>query len=142
MINKSLIFSKFESLDNCLKRIEYAVNKDLKNLQKQDNQDIFVLNLQRACQITIDVAAHILKDEGFQIPNTVREYFKILNKEDFIATELSDSLTKMVGFRNIAVHDYEEIDTKILESIFKNHIDEFKQFKSQILKSFGVIEAK
>jgi len=43
-------------------------------------------------------------------------------------------LKKMVGFRNIAIHDYQKINTEILKSILDGHLNEFKDFTSILLK--------
>ena len=40
----------------------------------------------------------------------------------------------MVGFRNIAVHDYQALDLDILEAILDKHIDDFKDFTKIVLK--------
>ena len=39
----------------------------------------------------------------------------------------------MVGFRNIAVHDYQEINLLILQKIIENHLVDFMQFTKTIL---------
>jgi uncharacterized protein YutE (UPF0331/DUF86 family) len=44
-------------------------------------------------------------------------------------------MQKMVGFRNIAVHDYKSMDVKILDSIIEHHLMDFEKFYLQILKS-------
>ena len=40
----------------------------------------------------------------------------------------------MVGFRNVAVHDYQALDLDILEAILDKHIDDFKDFSKIVLK--------
>ena len=40
----------------------------------------------------------------------------------------------MVGFRNIAVHDYQTINLTILEKIVEKHLEDFTDFTKQILK--------
>ncbi|MBL5779720.1 hypothetical protein B5V88_06355 [Heyndrickxia sporothermodurans] len=39
----------------------------------------------------------------------------------------------MVGFRNIALHDYQEIRIVILQKIIDNHLVDFMQFTKTIL---------
>ena len=40
----------------------------------------------------------------------------------------------MVGFRNIAVHDYQTLNLDILKQIVENHLGDFTSFTKQILK--------
>ena len=69
-----------------------------------------VLSLTRAAQATIDLAAHVVATEGYGLPGAVGEAFSLLEQHAVIEPVLADRLRKMVGFRNIAVHDYQTID--------------------------------
>ena len=135
MIDKSLVLEKFQTMDRCLGRIDEKISGDIKNLEEIDKQDIFVLNLQRAAQAAIDVAAHIIKDNNFEIPTTLREYFITLAEHRVISKETAEKLSKMVGFRNIAVHNYEKIDAKILASIYTDHLKDFEIFQKEVLEN-------
>ncbi|MEZ4754902.1 MAG: DUF86 domain-containing protein [Bdellovibrionota bacterium] len=133
MIDKSIVVEKFQTIDRCLARIEEKILGNVDNLDVVDNQDIFILNLQRAAQASIDVAAHIIKDHNLELPSTLREYFITLASNKFISEGTAKNFAKMVGFRNIAVHNYEKIDVKILASIYKNNLKDFQQFQKEIL---------
>ncbi|MEY2114263.1 MULTISPECIES: type VII toxin-antitoxin system HepT family RNase toxin [Rhodanobacter] len=80
-----------------------ADNPDL-----QDN--IVVLNLSRAVQISVDLALHALSSMQQAAPYTMGEAFDQLAQADFIPAELALRLRKAVGFRNIAVHSYSSMD--------------------------------
>ena len=45
-------------------------------------------------------------------------------KNNIISKELSKNLQRMVGFRNIAVHDYQAISLDILQKIIENHLED------------------
>jgi len=51
------------------------------------------------------------------IPKDSRDAFSLLASGGHIPVELAESLIKMVGFRNIAVHDYREIDFAIVKAL-------------------------
>lgn len=53
-----------------------------------------------------------------------KETFQILEKNNIISKELSKNLQGMVGFRNIAVHDYQAISLDILQKIIENHLED------------------
>ena len=42
-------------------------------------------------------------------------------------------MQKMVGFRNIAIHDYKQIDEEILADVIENHLKDITDFAKQIL---------
>ena len=58
---------------------------------------------------------HITAEKHLGIPQSSRESFELLSSHQFISEELAQNLKAMVGFRNIAVHNYQTINLKILE---------------------------
>jgi uncharacterized protein YutE (UPF0331/DUF86 family) len=60
--------------------------------------------------------------------------FEILATHRWIDKDLSEALKRMVGFRNIAVHDYQKIVLPITIRIITEHLHEFLQFSTCILK--------
>lgn len=138
MIDKDVIFEKINRIQNCLQRIYSTVNGDLCRLENYDTQDIVTLNLQRAIQLTIDLAAHVVRSQSLGIPQTLKENFYLLYQNEFINKQLSQKMERMVGFRNIAVHDYESINPKILESIVQNNLKDLEEFYTMLLKNLKI----
>lgn len=140
MVDKDVVFEKVKNIQNCLKRIKEKTKGDPSSLHNMDVQDIFVLNLQRAVQSAIDLATHIVSDEGLGLPGELKENFSLMEKAGIIPKVLSEKLQKMVGFRNIAVHDYTEIDVNILRAILeKGELKDLEDFYSQTLKHFQMV---
>ena len=46
---------------------------------------------------------------------------------------MSRNMQGMVGFRNIAVHDYKEINEEILKDVIENHLTDLLDFARVIL---------
>ena len=104
------------------------------NLTDYTKQDSIILNIQRACEAGIDLAMHIVSERKLGVPKSSRDTFKLLQEAGLIDTSLAKTLMNMVGFRNIAVHDYQALNLDILEAILTKHIDDFKAFTKVILK--------
>lgn len=141
MVDKDLLFAKINNVQNSLERIKktsHQPHHDL--LEDLDVQDIVVLNLQRAVQSVIDIAAHVVASENLGIPTSQKDLFLILEKNRMVTHHLSQAMQKMVGFRNIAVHDYSTIDPHILVSILEKHLGELENFYSGIILYFKVME--
>jgi uncharacterized protein YutE (UPF0331/DUF86 family) len=134
MIDPDVIIEKTNSIQNCLKRIQDTVKQDLDRLNNLDVQDIVVLNLQRAIQLVLDIAAYIVSEGRLGTPKALRDLFQILEQNHWIHHEISEKMKKMVGFRNIAVHDYQAIDPAILKSILSLHLRDFEEFYEAIIK--------
>lgn len=128
MIDKDIVYEKVNRIQNCLQRIFSTVKGDLSRLDAFDIQDIVTLNLQRAVQLVIDLAAHVVRGRSLGMPQTLKENFHILWQNNLIDAALKEKLEHMVGFRNIAVHDYESINPQILKSIVQNHLKDIEEF--------------
>lgn len=132
-MNKDVLYQKVNSIQNCLKRINDTVKKDLSKLDTLDAQDIVVLNLQRAVQLAIDIGSFVVSVKNLGIPQSLKDVFVILEQNKFLSSSVSHKMQKMVGFRNIAVHDYQTIDLKIIKNVVSHHLKDFEDFYTEIL---------
>lgn len=132
-MHDDIILNKTEIIDRCISRIreEYAENEDnlYNNFTKQDS---IILNLQRICEACIDLAMHITSLKKLGLPQVSKESFDLLNNAKIINKELSIELKKMVGFRNIAVHDYRDLDLDIVKHIIESKLDIFYEFLKSV----------
>lgn len=136
MVEEDIILAKTSIIQRCLERIKEATGLKPESLNDIDVQDIFVLNLQRAIQAVIDMAAHIVGAEGWKLPDTFKGNFQLLYQKSIIDQNLSDRMQKMVGFRNIAIHDYQSIDIDILKSILDKNLIDLETFYITIIKYY------
>jgi len=134
MIDKDVVFEKINRIQNCLQRIYSTVDKDLNRLDNFDTQDIVTLNLQRAVQLAIDLASHVVRASSFGMPQSLKENFTILFQHQVISKEVKEKMERMVGFRNIAVHDYESINPDILKQIVQHHLKDLEEFYTAVLE--------
>lgn len=132
-----VVLNKSQSLERCLQRIEETQIEatSVPLLEDYDRQDIIILNLMRACEISIDLANYLIRQRKLGMPKTSRESFVILAEKNFISQDLAKRLSKMVGFRNLAVHEYQNLDWQVIDAILKNHLEDFREFEKQILKA-------
>lgn len=134
-IDKTIIYSKIESLQRCINRIREKTPNNVKSLKEDwDIQDIIVLNLERAVQICVDIAAHIIAELDRKTPLTMADAFIDLQKADVVSMTTAKRLVKSVAFRNIAVRRYQEIDWDIVYAIVTLHLSDFKTFSGEIFR--------
>ena len=129
-----ILLNKAAIIEHCLARVieEYCGHE--KELETNyTRQDSIILNLQRACEASIDAAMHLVRVRKLGIPQESRDAFEMLCGVGIIDRHLCDRLMAMVGFRNIAVHDYRKLNMEIIVSIIENHLDDFRAFCSVIL---------
>lgn len=134
-MDRDLVETKLESLRRCVDRIADKTPPSVDQLLRDsDVQDIIALNLQRAIQLSVDIASHLIAETDEVPPSTMAENFEILHKLQIIDPMLAERLTKAVGFRNIAVHSYQSINWNVVYQICRHHLDEFRQFAKAVTK--------
>lgn len=138
MVDKDVIFAKVSAIQKYLKRIQEVTKLNPDSLDDQIIEDVFVLNLQRAVQSCIDIAGHIVASMGLGVPNSIKENFIKLEESRIIQPELSKKLQAMVGFRNIAIHEYEKIDKAILKSILVKNLRDIEEFYIAVIEHFNL----
>ena len=125
---------KLESLRRCIGRIEQKKPKTVDILKTDyDIQDIISLNLERAIQLSVDIGSYLLAESEQTPPSTMGEIFSELAVAGFITEDLADKLRKAVGFRNISVHEYQNVDWDIVFSIINRNLNDFKDFMRAVV---------
>jgi uncharacterized protein YutE (UPF0331/DUF86 family) len=98
-----------------------------------DRQDILSVNLTRAVQLCVDIAAHFVAETDQPSPNTMAEAFDRLRDMGLLSASLADRLKGAVGFRNVAIHAYRSINWAIVHTITHERLDDFRQFAGAVL---------
>ena len=133
-MESDVVLNKIEIMERCLSRINEEYNGDfdriVANITKQDS---VILNLERLCQASIDLGMHLVRTQGLGLPKESRECFLKLENAGFIKPTTALKLAKMVGFRNIAIHDYQKLNLVVVRSIVENELGIFIQFRDELM---------
>jgi len=129
-----VVLNKVAIIERCVARVreEYADN-EANLLQNQTRQDAIILNLQRACEAAIDLSMHLVRTHRLGIPQETREAFELLRDARRLSADLAERMTRMVGFRNIAIHDYRKLDLQIVKNIVTQRLNDFLDFTHTVL---------
>ena len=126
MVDRDLILTKAGSVKKHLRRIMKKRDTDLHTfLDDIDRQESILFNIQMAVQNCVDIAAHIVSEEGFGVPGSTNEMFYLLEENGFLHSELTEKIVKAVGFRNLIVHEYAKIDLEQVFEISQEDINDF-----------------
>ncbi|NLV21665.1 MAG: DUF86 domain-containing protein [Syntrophomonadaceae bacterium] len=126
--------NKAQIIEKCIKRIQDEYEGTPGNLLNITKQDSIILNLQRACEAAIALAMHWVAEKGWGVPNNSRDAFNFLAERGILEEELTNRLKSTVGFRNIAVHDYQKMNLDILQQIIENHLEDLLNFAQIMLE--------
>ncbi|MCM3213900.1 DUF86 domain-containing protein [Niallia taxi] len=134
-MKSDVILNKVAIIERCIRHINEEYQQNPQNLENNTKQDSIILNLQRACEASIYLAMHIVADKRLGLPQDSRDAFSLLEAENIIPAFLSNRMKAMVGFRNIAVHDYQELNLVILQKILDHHLVDFSEYTQTIIHS-------
>ena len=130
-----VLIGKAAIIERCLRRIDEVYRNHEGELTTDfTRQDSILLNLQRACEASIDAAMHLVRLNRLGIPTESREGFSLLVRAGLMESELGSHLEAMVGFRNIAVHNYRELDMEIVKGILAHRRDDLRDFAAWLLE--------
>ncbi len=130
-----VVLNKAATIERCLTRIRDEFAGDDKNLfDHQTKQDAIILNLQRACETAIDLAMYIVSQRKLGIPQDSRDAFALLDTAGHLSHDVAVKMQRMVGFRNIAVHDYARLNLNIVKAILVHQLGDFREFTSAAIR--------
>lgn len=125
--------NKLPIIERRLRRVAKEYRGDPTRLENFTTQDSVVLNVQRACEAAIDMAMHVIAVRRLGVPQDARSAFDILAVERLIEHPLADRMKAMVGFRNIAVHDYQQLQVVILRKVIEERLEDLRMLGRLLL---------
>lgn len=135
-MDREIVEQKLESLRRCLQRVQTRCPADATTLANDfDLQDIVSLNLSRAVQLCVDIAAHYIAKTELPAPTTMGQTFDQLAQAGIVDAALADRLKKAVGFRTIAMHHDDTIDWRIVHAIVQHHLQDFTTFAKAVMSA-------
>ena len=132
-MDHDVITRKLDSLSRCVLRIESKRPECVDDLICDiDLQDILSVNLERAVQLCVDIGAHLLADLDSPPPQTMGDVFSSLVAQSVISESVGAALRKAVGFRNLSVHAYDQVDWLRVFEIVHHRMHDFRIFSLSI----------
>jgi uncharacterized protein YutE (UPF0331/DUF86 family) len=138
VVDRNVVAAKLTVVDRCIARIQDVHAGQNRVLLPVDVEDITALNLQRAVQAAIDLATHVVSTEGYGTPDSTSDAFTLLERQGVLDPDLAGRLRRMVGFRNIAIHDYQSVDPAIVERIVNQRLGDLRALGARIVDAFGL----
>lgn len=134
-----VLINKKISIERCVGQVRsyYGLASDLAFEKDHLRQDAIAMNLQRAIELCIDMANHLVRKKKLGLPQDSRESFALLNQADLIDDTLASRLKAMVGFRNILVHEYRQLDLDIMIAVIEERLDDVLAFAQLAVAAGG-----
>ena len=137
-----VLLNKAATIERCVARAREEYAADPAGFATNfTRQDAAILNIQRACEAALDMGQHIIRRQSLGLPQSARDVFALLAQAGWITDALAESMKRMVGFRNVAVHEYQTLQLPITLNIITGHLDEFSEFSRSMLRKEATLSA-
>jgi uncharacterized protein YutE (UPF0331/DUF86 family) len=123
-----VLLNKAAIIERCLRRVAEEYACDPGRLRNFTHQDAIVMNLERACQAAIDMAMLVIARDHLGVPQTSAQAFDLLAQAGRITPDVAKNMRAMVGFRNIAVHEYQTLRLDILQQVVEQGRNDLIEF--------------
>ena len=134
MVDQLLVGRKLAQVDSYLGQMREFSKISLAAYKKNwKTQRIVERTLQILIEVCVDIANHIISDQGMRLPTGYADTFEVLQEAKVINKRLGDTMERMAKFRNIFVHQYEKIDPVIVVSILRKNLIDFEKYKKAII---------
>lgn len=133
---RAALSQKATRLERCIQRAREAKAAAADFASDFNLQDAAILNVQRACECTIDIAYMVIARERWSLPGSAGEAFTELENRRAIDSRDAEALRHMVGFRNVSVHAYDELNLDIVAAVIDRELDTLAQFAGNMLARY------
>ena len=141
MVDSDLVVAKASSVKRHMRRVKEKSSIDLQSFLKDiDRQESILFNLQMAVQNCVDIAAHIVSDEGLGVPGSINDMFYLLEDHGYLSRDITEKMVKAVGFRNIIVHEYAKIELDQVLEVAQQDIRDLNEYLVSIFGKLGLAQ--
>jgi uncharacterized protein YutE (UPF0331/DUF86 family) len=140
LVDKDLARTKLTYIATNLVILEARQNlTEQQFLESIDHQYVVLHALQLAIQAALDLATHLIADEGWDVPERSGEAFLVLSQHKALDASLAQRLRAMASFRNLIVHEYADVNLKAVYRIWHESLNDLKQFAAATSSHFAIL---
>lgn len=127
MSDADLVAKKLAFIETCVRELQELAHPEL--IEQDPREERFVAHtLQLAIQAALDVASQIASDDRLGEPDNNRRLFELLVENGWVPATRSKSLSRMVGFRDVLVHGYQDVDKAVVRDVVENRLGDLMAY--------------
>ena len=127
MLRPEVIRRRLGKLEEYLGILErtrhYSLQEFLDDPERYGSAERF---LQLAIEALLDMASHVIAEQGLGEVNQSRDIPELFRAAGYIDDDLKERWVRMIGFRNILVHDYLEVDRRLVHQVIQHDQDDLR----------------
>lgn len=138
MIDHSILARRVAAVRDAAERIREVRPAQLEAfVADRSAREIVTLNLFVALQECLSLASHWLADEGWEVPGTYAEVFRVLAERNVLDHDLAARMAEAAGLRNLMAHRYGALDWTRIHDIASHHIEDLLRFCDALVDAAG-----
>lgn len=130
MVRPEVIRRRLERLSEYIAILErlaaYSEDAFLADPERYGSAERF---LQLALESVLDMGNHVIADEQLGTVNQSRDIPRVFREQGYIDPDMESRWLRMIGFRNILVHAYLDIDRQQVHRFLTHDLDDFRQLQ-------------
>ena len=131
MVNPEVIRKRLNRLDEYLEVLHRLQRYDLEQFtaepERYGSAERF---LQLAIEAVLDMGNHVIADEGLGAVEWYSDIPKIFHSKGLISEATKEKWVRMIGFRNLLVHEYVDIDRRIVHGVLQKNLEDLEALKT------------
>lgn len=138
MTDRSVVLQKIAILRDHVERVRRRRPEAATRLRENlDLQDAIALSLLVAIQEAVDIAFHIVADEGWGVPASYADGFIALSTRGILDIDLARRMAQASGLRNRIAHGYAGVDVDTLWGEIPLGLATLDEFAAAIARYLG-----
>lgn len=132
-LDRERILAKIDQLDAYIAELTEIAPKSFTEYQQVEKKRACERLLQISIEVVIDICNQFVSGLRLGLPAEEEDLFRKLVEAHTITKEMGEKLREMRGFRNILVHEYAQVDDRLVYEAVKTKLEDFTLFRRDIL---------
>lgn len=127
MLRPEVLRRRLSKLEEYLAILEhlrgYRLEEFLSNPERYGSAERF---LQLSIEALSDMAIHLIAERNLGLVKQSRDLPRLFREHGYIDQALEERWIRMIGFRNVLVHDYLEVDRCIVHRVLQEDLEDVR----------------
>lgn len=133
MVDPDVVTAKLAELGQRIARVREHRPPDARELARDpDAMDLVSFNLMLSVQACLDIASHLIADEGWEPVPTLAKHFERLVEHGVLTEATASALEEAAGLRNIVAHIYARADPDKVFTAAKDGLADLEAFAREV----------
>ncbi|MBK6846986.1 MAG: DUF86 domain-containing protein [Proteobacteria bacterium] len=133
MVDRDIVAAKLAELSTRIERAGRHCPSSIAALaEDRDALDLVSFNLLLAVQSCLDLASHIIADEGWPPATSLAQAFRRLAEHRVLSPATATALAQAAGLRNLVAHGYSDVDVARIHQAATTGLADLRTFMHEV----------